>query len=96
MAYSKEPKNIRPEGKTSGKQQSESSPNPHGESKVLQMPLRTQQKSQTSGKNIPQVPNTVGGNLNPSVAHDFENRATSEKNASEKRPRPDKRIKKDA
>jgi hypothetical protein len=64
---------------------SEKSPNPHGESKVLQMPIRTQQRNETSGKNIPKVPNTVGGNLNPSVAHDFEKRAVNPRNAADKR-----------
>ncbi|HEY1939003.1 MAG TPA: hypothetical protein VGJ33_13805 [Candidatus Angelobacter sp.] len=96
MAHRKEPKEIRQAGKTSEKQQSESSPNPHGESKILQMPIRTQQRNENTGKNIPQVPNTIGGNLNPSVAHDFENRATSDKNAPDKRTRSNKRIKKDA
>jgi hypothetical protein len=87
MAHRKEPKEIRPAGKTSEKQQSESSPNPHGENKILQMPIRTQQRNENTGKNIPQVPNTIGGNLNPSVAHDFENRATNDKSASDKRAR---------
>jgi hypothetical protein len=72
---------------------SEKSPNPHGESKVLQMPIRTQQHNETSGKNIPKVPNTVGGNLNPSVAHDFENRAVKPKNAADKRMDPSKPAK---
>jgi hypothetical protein len=61
---------------------SEKSPNPHGESKILEMPVRTQQRNETSGKNIPKVPNTIGGNLNPSVAHDFEKRAVNPKNAN--------------
>jgi hypothetical protein len=72
---------------------SEKSPNPHGESKILQMPVRTQQRNETSGKNIPKVPNTIGGNLNPSVAHDFERRVVSPKNTEEKRPRPAKPVK---
>jgi len=69
---------------------SEKSPNPHGESKVLQMPVRTQQRNETSGKNIAKVPNTVGGSLNPSVTHDFENRAVKPRNAAEKRKDPGK------
>ena len=73
MAERKGPKEISSRGRQSGKEMSEKSPNPHGESKILQMPIRTQQRNETSGKNIPKVPNTVGGNLNPSVAHDFEN-----------------------
>jgi hypothetical protein len=36
----------------------------------------------------------VGGNLNPSVAHDFEKRVVSPKNAQnkDKRPRPTKPV----
>ena len=88
MAERKGPKEISSRGRQSGKEMSEKSPNPHGESKILQMPIRTQQRNETAGKNIPKVPNTVGGNLNPSVAHDFENRATNPKNAEDKRSRP--------
>jgi hypothetical protein len=65
---------------------SEKSPNPHGESNILEMPIRTQQRKETSGRNIPKVPNTSSGNLNPSVAHDFENRVTSPKKPEDKRP----------
>jgi hypothetical protein len=72
---------------------SEKSPNPHGESKILQMPIRTQQRNETSGKNIPKVPNTIGGNLNPSVAHDFEKHVVSQKNAGDKRSRTAKPVK---
>jgi hypothetical protein len=49
------------------------------------MPIRTHQGNETGGKNIPQVPNTVGGNLNPSVAHEFQGRA-AEKRACTPRP----------
>ena len=77
MADRKEPKEIRGKEKPAAKHFSESSPNPHGESKILQMPIRTHQRNETGGKNIPQVPNTVGGNLNPSVAHEFQARVTS-------------------
>ena len=35
---------------------SEKSPNPHGESNILEMPIRTQQHNETSGRNIPKVP----------------------------------------
>jgi hypothetical protein len=72
---------------------SEKSPNPHGESKILEMPIRTQQRNETSGKNIPKVPNTIGGNLNPSVAHDFEKHVVSPKSAEEKHSRPAKPVK---
>jgi len=65
---------------------SEKSPNPHGESKVLKMPINTDQRNATSGRNVPQVPNTVGGKLNPSVAHEFQGRVLSnEAKASEAR-----------
>jgi len=64
---------------------SEKSPNPHGESNILEMPIRTQQRKETAGQNIPKVPNTSGGNLNPSVAHDFKNRATGPKKSDDKR-----------
>jgi hypothetical protein len=87
MAERKGPKDVSPQGRQSGKQMSEKSPNPHGESKILQMPIRTQQRNATSGKNVPQVPNTVGGTLNPSVAHDFEKNVVNPRNATDKRSR---------
>ena len=87
MADRKEPKEIRAKAKLAAKHFSESSPNPHGESKVLQMPVRTHQRNETGGKNIPQVPNTVGGNLNPSVAHEFQGRTATSKSAPDKRAR---------
>src|ERR1700681_4536504 len=93
MADRKGPKEVPPQGRQSGKQMSEKSPNPHGESKILQMPIRTQQRNETTGKNIPRVPNTIGGNLNPSVAHDFEARVLSNKNAAARRARALKPVK---
>ena len=90
MAESKGPKIVPPQARRSDKEMSEKSPNPHGESKILQMPIRTQQRNETSGKNIPKVPNTIGGNLNPSVAHDFERNVVSPKNPQDKPPRPTK------
>jgi hypothetical protein len=93
MAERKGHRKVPPRGRQSGKEMSEKSPNPHGESKILQMPIRTQQRNETSGKNIPKVPNTVGGNLNPSVAHDFERHVVSPKNIEVKRPRPAKPVK---
>ena len=92
MADRKGPKEVPRQGRQSSKQMSEKSPNPHGESKILQMPIRTQ-RNQTSGKNIPQVPNTVGGNLNPSVAHDFEKHVVNPRNVSDKRARTAKDVK---
>ena len=41
--------------------------------KLLQMPLRTDNSSQTSGKNVAGTPSTVGGKLHPSVADGVEN-----------------------
>jgi hypothetical protein len=96
MANRKDPKDISVQGRQSGKQMAEKSPGPHGESKILQMPIRTQQRNETTGRNIPKVPNTIGGNLNPSVAHDFERNVVSPKEAPDKRsraPRPIKEIK---
>jgi len=89
MADRKEPKEIRARSaktKPAAKDFSESSPNPHGESKILQMPVRTQQRQETGGKNIPQVPNTVGGNLDPSVAHEFQGRVAPEKRTRTSKP----------
>jgi hypothetical protein len=71
MAYRKEEKDKTSKNQSSGKHMSESSPNPHGESKILKMPINTDQRNATGGRNVPQVPNTVGGKLNPSVAHEF-------------------------
>src|SRR4249920_2007090 len=92
MADRKEPREIRARTKPAAKHCSESSPNPHGESKILQMPIRTEQRRETGGRNVPQVPNTVGGNLNPSVAHEFQGRAVTSKNAPDKRARTPKPV----
>lgn len=99
MADRKEPKEIRArtdKAKPAAKTFSDSSPNPHGEGKILRMPIKTHQRTETGGRNVPQVPNTVGGNLNPSVAHEFQGRVVSDKNAADKRnraPRPVTQIK---
>lgn len=90
MADRKEPREIRARidnAKPAEKHISESSPNPHGESKILQMPIKTHLRNETGGRNVPQVANTVGSNLNPSVAHEFQGRAVSGKNTPAKRPR---------
>jgi hypothetical protein len=92
MAERKGPKEVSPLRRQSGKEMSEKSPNPHGESKVLQMPIRTQQHNETSGKNIPRVPNTIGGNLNPSVVHDFEKHVVRSTHPETKRARPSKPV----
>ena len=91
-----EPREIRAKAKPAAKHFSESSPNPHGESKILQMPIKTHQRNETGGRNVPQVPNTVGAKLNPSVAHEFQGPVASDKNAADKRrraPRPVTEIK---
>ena len=93
MAERKGPKVVPTQRRQSGKEMSEKSPTPHGESKILQMPIRTQQRNETTGKNIPKVPNTIGGNLNPSVAHDFEKHVVSSKNPEVKRFRSPKSVK---
>jgi hypothetical protein len=83
MAYRKNEKENRGQGRPARKHISESSPNPRGESKVLKMPINTDQRNAAGGRNIPQVPNTVGGKLNPSAAHEFRNNVLSDEEAAE-------------
>jgi hypothetical protein len=78
MAERKETKGKRAQNQTAKKHLSEGSPNPHGENKVIQMPINTDQRNATGGRNIPQVPNTVGGKMNPSVVHEFKRRVLTE------------------
>jgi hypothetical protein len=96
MADRKNEKQSREQDLPAGKQMSESSPNPHGESKVLKMPITTDQRNATGGRNVPQLPNTVGGKLNPSVAHEFRNRMLSNqaqsKNKDPRAPRRENRV----
>lgn len=96
MAYRKNEKEGRAQDQPSGKQMSESSPNPHGESKVLKMPINTDQRNASGGRNVPQIPNTVGGKLNPSVAHEFKSRVLSRqaegKNKSSRAPTRENRV----
>jgi hypothetical protein len=47
--------------------QTEASPNPHNESKVIEMPVRTDQRKETGGENVAQSSNTREGVLHPSV-----------------------------
>ena len=82
MANKKEAKSNKAQVDPSGSM-SESSPSPHGESKVLKMPVNTDQRNATGGRNVPQVPNTVGGKLNPSVVHEFKNRILSNEGNSQ-------------
>jgi hypothetical protein len=51
-----------------GGHMSESSPNPHKEATVTEMPVRTDQSSETGGRNAAQTPSTRDGRLQPSVA----------------------------
>ena len=69
MADGKEKKRI---GKreAEGKHLSESSPNPHGESKILQMPIRNRPGSRYSWTQRSTNSQHGGGRLNPSVAHE--------------------------
>ena len=48
--------------------QAEATPNPHNETNVIEMPVRTDQSDQTDGRNAGQTPSTRGGRLHPSVA----------------------------
>lgn len=81
-------------GKRAPKHLSEGSPNPHGENKILQMPINTDQRNATGGRNIPQVPNTIGGKMNPSVVHEFKRRVVSQE--EELKEKTKTRQKKDA
>src|SRR6185312_3943531 len=47
--------------------QAEASPNPHDESKVIEMPVRTDQHQETAGENVAKTPSTREGRLQPSV-----------------------------
>jgi len=79
------PRKASAQDRSTGKQPSESSPNPHGEHKVIEMPVRTGHKRETRGQNVAGTPSTVGGELNPSVAHDFPSRAGVVKNKPQQR-----------
>lgn len=48
--------------------QAEATPNPHNETNVIEMPVRTDQSDQTGGRNVGQTPSTREGRLHPSVA----------------------------
>jgi hypothetical protein len=96
MANRKGAKESREQKRPPAKHMSEKSPNPHGESKILEMPIRTDQSKETEGRNIPQTPNTVGGGFNPSVAHEFESRVVSHKIGSDKSARASRHRKEKA
>lgn len=94
MANKKAVKGAQPE-QPSRKHFSESSPNPHGESKILHMPISTDHRKATGGKNVPQVPNMLGGRLNPSVVHEFKSRDLNDESRelAGKRTRAPRRVK---
>lgn len=91
MANRKE-KQKRPEKITHPKHFAESNPNPHGENKIIEMPIRTHQHRDTAGQNIAQTTSTTGGDLNPSVVHDeptkrSTNTGSDENDTAESKPR---------
>jgi len=47
--------------------QTEASPNPHNETNVVEMPIRTDQRQETQGENVSQSPSTNEAILHPSV-----------------------------
>lgn len=51
-----------------GGQLNESSPNPHGQAHVAEIPIRTDHSRATEGDNVAQSTSTKDGTLNPSVA----------------------------
>lgn len=57
---------IRKSKSTTKKDITAANPNPHGEQKVAQMPLQTDQREMTR-KNVARNPSTVENRLNPSV-----------------------------
>lgn len=46
----------------------ESSPNPHNEADIAEVPVRTDHSESTKRQNVAQTPSTTGGRLHPSVA----------------------------
>jgi hypothetical protein len=47
--------------------QADASPNPHNETNVIEMPVRTDQRDRTGSKNVGQTPSTRNGQIQPSV-----------------------------
>jgi hypothetical protein len=66
-----------------GKHMGESSPNPHGEARVIEMPIRTDHGKQ-EGANIAQSTSTVKNRMNPSVAEPISNASISDANVDPK------------
>ena len=64
---------------------SETSPNPHGEQDVLEMPVQTDHSHHTS-HNVSQNPSTKGNRLNPSIAGPLEETQEQENQSRKKRP----------
>lgn len=60
--------NVTRESEAQKPAQADATPNPHNETDVIQMPVRTEQSQQTGGRNVGQTPNTREGRLHPSVA----------------------------
>ena len=59
---------VRNQKKSSARGPAELGVAPHGESKVIEMPIRTDQRRETKRQNIAQTPNTRTGRLAPSIA----------------------------
>jgi hypothetical protein len=47
--------------------QADASPNPHNESNIIELPVRTDQGDATGGDNVGQSPSTRDGQIHPSV-----------------------------
>jgi hypothetical protein len=60
---------VRNQKKASARGPAELGVAPHGEAKVIEMPIRTDQRRETKEQNIAQTPNTKAGRLAPSVGN---------------------------
>src|SRR5260370_7127275 len=58
---------VRNQKKSSARGPAELGVAPHGEAKVIEMPIRTDQRQETKRQNIAQMPNTRAGRVAPSV-----------------------------
>lgn len=58
---------VRNQKKSSARGPAELGVAPHGEAKVIEMPIRTDLRQETKRQNIAQMPNTRAGRLAPSV-----------------------------
>jgi len=57
-----------PQAPGQGGRMTESSPNPHNETHVADVPVTTDQRNETGGQNIGGTPSTREGRIHPSVA----------------------------